>query len=81
MLVDHTDPKRSCVVWVSNRNRGSVFTDLPFFRLVHAKQDRHERRFTRAVFPEDAVHLAGKQVKVDAPVGVPPLEDLIYAAH
>ena len=58
MLVDHTDPKRSCVVWVSNRNRGSVFTDLPFFRLVHAKQDRHERRFTRTVLTQQGMDLS-----------------------
>ena len=55
--------------------------DLAAVGLVRAGEDLDERRLARAVLPEDAVHLAGDDVEVDAAQGDDTRERLGDARH
>ncbi len=54
--------------------------DLAVIRAVHAGERLDERRLARAVLAEDAVHLAGNDLQVDAAKGVNTGERLRHAA-
>ena len=54
----HPDPERDRVVRIINLNRFSVNKNLARIGFVKAISDPHDRRFPRAVFPDNRVNRA-----------------------
>ena len=58
MLVHHADAERGGIVRVLDGHDLAVLFDDALLRLIKAEKNRHQRRFSRAVFTEQGVDLA-----------------------
>ena len=58
MLVHHADAERGGVVRVLDGHDLAILFDDALLRLIKAEKNRHQRRFSRAVFTEQGVDLA-----------------------
>ncbi len=81
MLVDHADVVVERIARRMERDAFAVEQNLALVRLVHAIENFHQRRFTRAVLAQQRVNLAGLHVEVDAIVGENAGKALGDAAH
>ena len=79
MLMDHADARRDRVVRRADRGRPARNADFATVGLIEAVQDRHQGRLARAVFTDDAVDGAARNLEMDVPVGVNRAETLVYA--
>ena len=58
MLVHHADSQFIGIVWGLNPDFLSVLLDDSFFRLIHAEQHAHQRRFSGSVFSQQGMNLS-----------------------
>ena len=70
MLMDHADPQRRRCVGVGDRHLLAVFADLSGFRLIQAKENAHQRGFSRAVFAQQRVDLTFLQLERNVVIGL-----------
>jgi ABC-type ATPase involved in cell division len=80
VLVHHADAQRQRMAAVGNGLRRAIDDDGAAIGRIESIQDRHQRRFTRAVLPHNAVDGAARDLEVDVLVGVnraKPLVDLL----
>ena len=64
VLMHHPDPAAPGLARGSQRDRRSIDLDPPFVRLEHPAEDAEQRRLSRAVLTQHAVHLAPAELEV-----------------
>ena len=70
VLEHHTDPGRDRRLAVGDLGFLAVDEDLAFVGLIEAVEDRHQRRFPRAILADNAVNRAGHDPDRDVFVGL-----------
>jgi hypothetical protein len=81
LLVDRGDAARHGRLRVAQAHRGAVPDDGALVGLVGPGEDLDQRRLARAVLTQQAVHLTGPDVEVDAVQGADARELLDDAVH
>ena len=69
MLMNHADAQRVGVIGVVDFNRLAVDPDFPFFRLIQAEKDAHQRGLSGAVFTQQRVYFALAQLEGNVVIG------------
>src|SRR5690606_21828917 len=69
VLVHHADAGRDAVAWPAEADWLAVDQDLALVGPIEAGEDVHHRRLAGAVLAEQAEHLAGADLQVDAGIG------------
>ena len=69
MLVDHPDPGANRIARGMKGNHLPVDADLPFVRVVKAREDIHQGRFAGPIFAQQSVDFARLRGKGDPIIG------------
>ena len=69
VLMHHADAQGVGIVGVVDRHFHAVFADHALLCLIQAKEDTHERRFSRAVFAQQRVNFSFSQLERHIVIG------------
>jgi hypothetical protein len=67
--MDHADPFAHSIARISEADGLPIDPDLARVGVEEAEKDVHQGRLARAIFPEEAVHLALLHGEVDSVIG------------
>ena len=79
MLKHHADASANGALAVGDGGKLAVDKNLAGVGFVKAVQDRHQGRFARAIFADDAVDRAARHGDIDVAVGLHRTKSLRYA--
>ena len=66
LLMHHADAVPGGIAGAAQRQRLTIQKQRPGGRLLHARQNLHQRRFARAVFTDNHIHFAAPDPVIDA---------------
>ena len=81
VLMHHADAELDRLTGGVDADLLTVQKDFSFCRLVETDQDVHKRRFARAVFAEQGMHLALRHGKIDVMIGIEIAEAFADVLH